>query len=83
MSTVGILRQRKVKITDQSEALFKQKRWFKTKTNDRIASRLSTEEGSSGELLHHGRRVGQEDMTEIQVVSGKINLISHIETYQL
>ena len=28
----GILRQRdKVKITDQSEALFKQKRWFKTK----------------------------------------------------
>ena len=37
----GILRQRdKVKITDQSEALFKQKRWFKTKTNDRIASRL-------------------------------------------
>ena len=37
----GILRQRdKVKITDQSEALFKQKRWFKTKTNDLIASRL-------------------------------------------
>ena len=28
----GILRQRdKLKITDQSEALFKQKRWFKTK----------------------------------------------------
>ena len=36
-----ILRQRdKVKITDQSEALFKQKWWFKTKTNDRVASRL-------------------------------------------
>ena len=30
----------KVKIADQSEALFKQKRRFKTKTNDRIASRL-------------------------------------------
>ena len=29
-----------VKITDQAEALFKQKRWFKTKTNDRVASRL-------------------------------------------
>ena len=34
----GILGQRdKVKVTDQSEALFKQKRWFKTKTNDRVA----------------------------------------------
>ena len=32
----------KVKITDQSEALFKQKRWFKTKTNDHIASMLET-----------------------------------------
>ena len=39
----GILRQRdKVKITDQSEALFKQKRWFKTETNDHIASMLET-----------------------------------------
>ena len=28
------------KITDQSEALFKQKRWFKTKVNDRVASKL-------------------------------------------
>ena len=37
----------------------------------------------SGELLHHGRRAGQEEMTEIQVVSGKTNLILHIETYQL
>ena len=36
-----------------------------------------------GELLHHGRRVGQEEMTQIQVVSGKTNLIIHIETYQL
>ena len=35
------------------------------------------------ELLHHGRRAGQEEMTEIQVVSGKTNLIVHIETYQL
>ena len=30
----------KVKITDQSEALFKQRRWSKTKTNDSVASRL-------------------------------------------
>ena len=37
----GVLRQRdKVKITDQSEELFKQKRWFETKTNDHVASRL-------------------------------------------
>ena len=36
----GILRRDKVKITDQSEARFKQKRWFETKTNDRVASRL-------------------------------------------
>ena len=37
----AILRQcDKVKITDQSEALFKQKRWFKTKTNNRVTSRL-------------------------------------------
>ena len=36
----GILRRDKVKITDQSEALFKQERWFKTKTNDRVASKL-------------------------------------------
>ena len=35
------MRQRdKVKITYQSEALFKQKRWFKRKTNDPVASRL-------------------------------------------
>ena len=32
------------------------------------------------ELLHHGRRAGQEEMTEIQVVSVKTNLITHIET---
>ena len=37
----AILRQcDKVKITDQSEALFKQKRRFKTKTNNRVTSRL-------------------------------------------
>lgn len=30
----------KVKITEQSEALFKQKWWFRTKTSDRVASRL-------------------------------------------
>ena len=35
------------------------------------------------ELLHHGRRAGQEEMTEIRVVSGETNLILHIETYQL
>ena len=35
------MRQRdKLKITDQAEALFKQKRWFKTETNDHVASRL-------------------------------------------
>ena len=37
----GILRQRdEVKITGQSEALFKQKQWFKAKRNGRVASRL-------------------------------------------
>ena len=37
----GVLTQRdKVKITDQSVVLFKQKRSFKTKTNDRVVSRL-------------------------------------------
>ena len=35
------------------------------------------------ELLHHGRRVGDEEMTEIREVSGETNLILHIETYQL
>ena len=36
-----VLRQRdKVKITDQSVVLFKQKRSFKTKTNDRVVSGL-------------------------------------------
>ena len=45
----GILRQRdKLKITDQSEALFKQKRWFKKKKNDRVASRLEMD--MSGEF---------------------------------
>ena len=39
--------------------------------------------GYERELLHHGRRAGQEEMTEIQVVSGKKNLILLIETYQL
>ena len=36
--------------------------------------------GRVRELLHHGRRAGQEEMTEVQVVSGKTNLILHIET---
>ena len=36
-----------------------------------------------GELLHHGRRVGDEEKTEVRVVSGETNLIPHIETYQL
>ena len=35
------------------------------------------------ELLHHGRRAGDEEMTEIREVSGETNLILHIETYQL
>ena len=34
------MRRVKVEITNQSEALLKQKWWFKTKTNDRVASRL-------------------------------------------
>ena len=35
------------------------------------------------EILHHGRRAGDEEMTEIRVVSGETNLIPHMETYQL
>ena len=35
------------------------------------------------ELLHHGRGAGEEEMTEIEVVSGETTLILHIETYQL
>ena len=35
------------------------------------------------ELLHHGRRAGEKEMIEIQVVSGETTLIFHIETYQL
>ena len=35
------------------------------------------------DLLHHGRRAGDEEMTEIRVVSGETNLILHMETYQL
>ena len=35
------------------------------------------------ELLHHGRRVGEEEETEIRVASGETKLIHHIETYQL
>ena len=35
------------------------------------------------ELLHHGRRVGDEEKTEIRVASGETNLVLHIETYQL
>ena len=36
-----------------------------------------------GELLHHGRRVGDDEMTKIRVVSGETNLKLHIETPQL
>ena len=32
------------------------------------------------ELIHHGRRAGKEEMTEIRVVSWETNLIFHIET---
>ena len=35
------------------------------------------------ELLHHGRRAGDEEMNEIREVSGETNLMLHIETYQL
>ena len=35
------------------------------------------------ELLHHGRRAGEEEMIEIRMVSGETTLILHIETYQL
>ena len=35
------------------------------------------------ELLHHGRRVGDEEKTGVRVVSGETNLIPHLETYQL
>ena len=35
------------------------------------------------ELLHNGRRAGDEEMTEIRVVSGEKNLILRMETYQL
>ena len=36
-----------------------------------------------GVILPHGRRAGEEEMIEIQVVSGETTLILHIETYQL
>ena len=35
------------------------------------------------ELLHHGRRVEDEEKAEIRVASGETNLVPHIETYQL
>ena len=35
------------------------------------------------ELLHHGRRAGKEEKTEIRVVSRETNLILQIDTYQL
>ena len=34
-------------------------------------------------ITEHGRRAGDEEMTEIRVVSGETNLILHMETYQL
>ena len=36
-----------------------------------------------GELPHHRRGAGEEEMTEMQVVSGETTLILHIETYHL
>ena len=45
------MRRDKEKITDQSEVLFKQKRWFKTKTNDPVASRL--EMGLKSNSIRH------------------------------
>ena len=36
-----------------------------------------------GELQHHGRRAGEEENTEIRVVSGETTLIPHIEINQL
>ena len=36
-----------------------------------------------GELQHHGRRVGEEENTEIGVISGETTLIPHIEIDQL
>ena len=39
--------------------------------------------GRGRELLHHGRRAGDEEMAEIRLVSGETNLILYIETYQL
>ena len=35
------------------------------------------------ELQHHGRRAGEEEKIEMQVVSGELTLICYIETYQL
>ena len=52
-------------------------------SNESSSSRFPRYTRNCWELLHHGRRAGQEEMTEIQVVSGKTNLILHIETYQL
>ena len=36
-----------------------------------------------GVQLHHGRRAGKEEMSEIRVVSRETTLVLHIETYQL
>ena len=52
--TQNYLRQRdKVKITDQSKVLFEQKRWFKTKKNDRVASRLEMGLSFKWKYIYH------------------------------
>ena len=56
------------------------------KESEQKSSKLTFREGrkiNSRELLHHGRRAGKEEKSEIRVVSGETNLILHVETYQL
>ena len=64
-------------VLSHKHMLHTSKRWYRG-----LAIEI-TQHYNNRELLHHGRRAGQEEMTEIQVVSGKTNLILHIETYQL
>ena len=51
-------------------------------TVDRLKENAYSEIRQKGEVLHYERRAGEEEMTEIRVVSGETNLIIHIETYQ-
>ena len=56
------------------------------KESEQKSSKLTFRERrkiNSWELLHHGRRAGKEEKSEIRVVSGETNLILHVETYQL